>query len=495
MRFRCSKLIPLEPLDKRDQLLEELSHLYSQTKLYPSDPALYEWEVIRTEDTPAGTGGFGDCFRGLFLGHHKVAMKRSRSCPDHVAFRRAEREMKVWKRLRHPHVLPFIGSVVLGSPSKLYMVSPWMDNGDLSSYLKTHADADCAILLAQIISGIEYLHTSIPPIVHGDLKAANVLISETGEACLADFGLSEVLLDPGEASGGQTSGNSTVWKFAGNPRWQAPELWDENSRRTIRSDIFAFGRVIFEVYMRDIPFSWLSDVQIVLMVSEGKQPPRLQETEARARGFDDATLQLMEWCCNLDAYQRPSASDVASRLHSALGSRTQRRSLAAQRLNNNPQLLLNRFSSEQLDAAKTYIDSAIQNARARRPFTRRDVSQGNCDAFDTLLGETMRTVDNVLKILPYLYYILPANRRDVTLTTLILRICILQEQQQMMASGQPIEYLSTLEELRDTRRLLDQHMANFRKYLRVASQQAQAQGQGLHSPPPRHCRRSGSRQS
>ncbi|KDQ13261.1 hypothetical protein BOTBODRAFT_111840 [Botryobasidium botryosum FD-172 SS1] len=157
---------------------------------------------------------------------------------------RAERETKVWKRLRHPNLLPFIGSVALGSPPILYMVSPWMENGDLGCYLKTHADADCALLLAQIISGIEYLHTSIHPIVHGDIKAANVLISETGEACLGDFGLSEVLLDLGDDGAGETNGNSTVWKFAGNPRWQAPELWDDDSRRTIRSDIFAFGRVI-----------------------------------------------------------------------------------------------------------------------------------------------------------------------------------------------------------------------------------------------------------
>ncbi|KDQ10213.1 hypothetical protein BOTBODRAFT_116234, partial [Botryobasidium botryosum FD-172 SS1] len=228
-------------------------------------------------------------------------------------------EMKVWKRLRHPNVLPFIGSVTLESPPKLYMVAPWMKNGDLSEYLKVHMDADCALLIAQIASGIEYLHTSVPPIVHGDLKAANVLISETGEACLADFGLSEVLRDHENDS--RTNGNSSVWKFAGNPRWQAPELWNDDAPRTIQSDMFAFGRVIFEVYMREVPFACVNDAQIIVMVSSGKEPPMPNEAEARARGLDDDMVDLMRFCCDLEPHHRPTASDVVGRMRSVLNLR------------------------------------------------------------------------------------------------------------------------------------------------------------------------------
>lgn len=74
---------------------------------------------------------------------------------------------------------------------------------------------------------------------------ANVLISNTGEACLADFGLSEIVLEANR-SDAKTTTNSTTWKVAGNPKWQAPELF-EDPKRTTTSDIFAFGRVIYEV--------------------------------------------------------------------------------------------------------------------------------------------------------------------------------------------------------------------------------------------------------
>lgn len=72
-----------------------------------------------------------------------------------------------------------------------------------------------------------------------------MLISERGDACLADFGLSELM----EQSHGERY--STEWYIAGNPRWQAPEIIEANTkeeaRRTKESDIFAFGRLMLEV--------------------------------------------------------------------------------------------------------------------------------------------------------------------------------------------------------------------------------------------------------
>jgi len=231
-----------------------LSQLYSDSKTYPSDPALYEWEVYKVGTTAAASGGFGDCWKGLFLGHHPVAMKCSHPKLAHeIAVRRAEREMRAWKRLRHLNVLPFIGSVVLESPSRtLFMVSPWMKNGDLRAFLNANPDADGLLLLAQIAAGLEYLHTSDPVIIHGDLKAVNVLISEAGEACIADFGLSDIIAEVDE-SVFKSQGHSSAWKYGGNPGWQAPELF-ANYRRTTSSDVFAFGRVIYEVCASRLSF-------------------------------------------------------------------------------------------------------------------------------------------------------------------------------------------------------------------------------------------------
>ncbi|KDQ14709.1 hypothetical protein BOTBODRAFT_73750, partial [Botryobasidium botryosum FD-172 SS1] len=126
------------------------------------------------------------------------------------------REVAAWKDLRHTNVLPFIG--VFEQNSRIYMLSPWMEKGELIRFLRQNPKADRKKLLLQIAEGLRYLHTLDPVVVHGDLRGANILITDAGEACLADFGLSHRVIN------GAVEGNSTTWHAAGNPRWQAPEL-------------------------------------------------------------------------------------------------------------------------------------------------------------------------------------------------------------------------------------------------------------------------------
>ncbi|KDQ17174.1 hypothetical protein BOTBODRAFT_105820 [Botryobasidium botryosum FD-172 SS1] len=185
--------------------------------------------------------------------------------------------MKVWKRLRHPNVMPFIGSIVFESPMRaLFLISPWMENGDLGTYIKANPKADRLRLLTQIATGLEYLHTS--DVVHGDLKAANVFISGTGDARIGDFGLSEVVSE----MTGDTQGYSSAWKYGGNPRWQAPELWSDY-KRTKPSDMFAFGRVIYEVcaavFRRFHPlYFYAIGLHRRLSIRPSKQSPDLQHS-------------------------------------------------------------------------------------------------------------------------------------------------------------------------------------------------------------------------
>lgn len=75
--------------------------------------------------------------------------------------------------------------------------------------------------------------------MHGDIKATNILVSDTIHALLCDFGLTKL---PNAAT-------STTLKGAGNPRWQSPELMDGKSR-SYQSDVYAFGMTIAEVSVR-----------------------------------------------------------------------------------------------------------------------------------------------------------------------------------------------------------------------------------------------------
>ncbi|KDQ19810.1 hypothetical protein BOTBODRAFT_378531 [Botryobasidium botryosum FD-172 SS1] len=305
--------LALPPSSDATEPLELLSYLYSLTCYYPSTILDQREVAIVPNPHPSGKGGFGECWQGTFLGHYPVAMKCAHSSvPHETATRRTLREMEMWKTLRHPNVLPFIGSVTLNST--LYLVSPWMANGDAREFVSRHPDVNRAAILLQAAAGLCYLHTRTPAFVHGDIKAANVLISQDGEARIADFGLSRPAIN------GISLGYSDIWRTAGNPRWQAPELFrglddGEPARRTTESDMFAFGRFMIEIYTGKLPFADMDDHRVFVSLVRGTLlPNRPTEPGVASRGLDDRIWQLITDCCHNEPRRRLTVQELISRL-------------------------------------------------------------------------------------------------------------------------------------------------------------------------------------
>ena len=74
----------------------------------------------------------------------------------------------------------------------------------------------------------------------------NILVTDRGHACLADFGLSR-MIDNGTVA--FTGSQSIDSKFAGTPAWMAPEL-HRGEKATFKSDIYAFACVCYEVCLK-----------------------------------------------------------------------------------------------------------------------------------------------------------------------------------------------------------------------------------------------------
>ena len=90
--------------------------------------------------------------------------------------------------------------------------------------------------LVEVASAVAYLHKR--GIIHGDIKANNVLISNDNHAKLCDFGLSKFC----------NTCTTSMLRGAGSLRWQAPELWDEHKEtKTFASDAYAYGITVAEV--------------------------------------------------------------------------------------------------------------------------------------------------------------------------------------------------------------------------------------------------------
>ncbi|EIN04829.1 kinase-like protein, partial [Punctularia strigosozonata HHB-11173 SS5] len=141
--------------------------------------------LARVGTDPPCAGGFADVYRGTYNGTI-VALKFMRlHVRDGKSFMKVFcREAVVWKRLNHPHIVPFIG---IDPSYHACIVSEWMEHGDVMSYLESHPRANRVQLITDIARGLEYMHAS--GLVHGDLKSRNVLVDSLGHARLSDFGL------------------------------------------------------------------------------------------------------------------------------------------------------------------------------------------------------------------------------------------------------------------------------------------------------------------
>lgn len=82
---------------------------------------------------------------------------------------------------------------------------------------------------------MNYLHKK--GIIHGDIKAANVLLSEDLHAQVCDFGLSRSV----------DTATATLMTGKGSIRWMSPELLDNGGGKTFHSDMWAAGMMIYEV--------------------------------------------------------------------------------------------------------------------------------------------------------------------------------------------------------------------------------------------------------
>ncbi|KAF9064915.1 kinase-like domain-containing protein, partial [Rhodocollybia butyracea] len=180
-------------------------------------------------------------------------------------------EVLLWRQLKHPNILPFLGiNTELFSPS-FCIVSPWMYNGDIISYTQNYSTNLETKLkyTTQITQGLIYLHGLDPPVVHGDIKGANILLSDNHRCCLADFGLS--VLDT-------KSMNPTHTATAqGSLRWLAPEFISPTPRPTQGSltsrDIYALGCTVFELFTGCPPFSHHNlDISVAIEVLQGVRP-------------------------------------------------------------------------------------------------------------------------------------------------------------------------------------------------------------------------------
>ncbi|KAG8989969.1 hypothetical protein FRB90_001998, partial [Tulasnella sp. 427] len=230
------------------------------------------------------TGHFSDLFLGRYRGKSKVAMKRPRIAGNRDSLesvQKFEQEALVWRLLRHPHILEFIG--IYKAEGHMYLVSPFMENGTLGQYISAHPNADRPRFLSETADALAYLHTM--KIVHGDVKSSNILVSADLRALICDLGLAKWM----------PTITASQSKGAGTVRWQSPELWQDAAPRLLKYLLAGSMKVLSGT----TPFPDIStDMAVVWAVMQGVRPKQIPTHSSTGESYQRI------WCIAANCWQR-----------------------------------------------------------------------------------------------------------------------------------------------------------------------------------------------
>jgi outer membrane protein assembly factor BamB/serine/threonine protein kinase len=159
--------------------------------------------------------------------------------------RRFQREARVAAGLSHPGIVQIYD--VGEAPDGTLYIAMQEAGETLKHMLQREGPLPLARALAiaeQVAAALDYAHRR--GVIHRDVKASNILVSQGDQAMLADFGIARV---------GQESGITAPGFALGTPEYLAPEQAEAGKPVDYRADLYALGVVLFEMLTGRVPFS------------------------------------------------------------------------------------------------------------------------------------------------------------------------------------------------------------------------------------------------
>ena len=183
-----------------------------------------------------------------------------------------------------------------------YLVLKYCSGGNINNLIGKFTERDAWRLLRDAASGLGYLHSMTPPIIHQDVKPANILIDDNGLFMLTDFGVSVQSKDTITKATSSNNTNNDLYS-AGTLAYMAPERFSAQNKPIMANDIFSLGVTVYELAAGYLPFGNHGG----LLLKNGADVPELPEGR-----FSKKLSNVLAQCMDVEPAKRPRASQLES---------------------------------------------------------------------------------------------------------------------------------------------------------------------------------------
>jgi eukaryotic-like serine/threonine-protein kinase len=230
-----------------------------------------------------GEGGMGVVYEAVQEHPHRtVALKVVKPGLDASLLRRFEHESQALARLQHPGIAHIYeaGVADTGFGPQPYFAMEFIRGQTLRDYLETHhlGMRERLALMVKICQAVDHAHQR--GLIHRDLKPGNILVDETGQPKILDFGVARVA-----DSEAQFTRQTDVGQLVGTLEYMSPEqvLADPEEIDT-RSDVYALGVILYEMLAGRRPYRLNRQLHEAVQAIREEDPAPLSSVSRDYRG-------------------------------------------------------------------------------------------------------------------------------------------------------------------------------------------------------------------
>ncbi|WRX34840.1 Protein kinase domain - like 10 [Theobroma cacao] len=276
-------------------------------------------DLLKASAEILGSGCFGSSYKAVLPNGPEMVVKRYKQM-NNVGKEEFQEHMRRIGRLRHNNLLPLV-AYYYRKEEKL-LISDFVQNGSLAVHLHGHQslgqpglDWPTRLKIVKgVAKGLAYLYKELPSLIapHGHLKSSNVLLNESFEPLITDYGLIPVI--------NQESAQELMVAY------KSPE-YVHHGRITKKTDVWGLGILILEILTGKFPANFLQKGKgseedlatwVSLVVGEEMSTEEVFDKEmGKASDRDGEMLKLLKIglsCCEVDAEKRLDIKDAIQRI-------------------------------------------------------------------------------------------------------------------------------------------------------------------------------------